>query len=180
MGLDVTAFSKIKPADPTAIAKASDDLRAKYGDVYLGDVADELGAACIQPELLDITAYHYPAQVVGLEAGVYTYDGEFSWRAGSYGGYNEWRRILCKRVLGVGPEVVWPELGSFTGRPFVELIAFSDCEGYIGATVSAKLAADFSEWQSRIDDVDEWWLGSYASWRRGFEIAADGGFVYFR
>ena len=69
------------------------------------------------------------------------------------------------------------------GRPFFELIHFSDCEGIIGPKISAKLAKDFADNQAKADvyRVDEasWFREKYSDWRRAFEMAADNGAVEF-
>lgn len=59
---------------------------------------------------------------------------EHSFRAGSYGGYNQWRDDLRVQF---NPEVK-PEL------PFYELIYFADNEGTIGPKACRDLAYDFN------------------------------------
>lgn len=104
------------------------------------------------------------------ETAVYTYEESFGFRAGSYGGYSLWREQLA--ALAGYPAV--------TAGPFYELINFSDCEGVIGAAVSAKLAKDFAAFQEKADaHEDEWFRDRYAKWRQAFEMAADGGCVDF-
>jgi hypothetical protein len=46
-------------------------------------------------------------------------------------------------IYGQTSEVVWMNKDAFEGRPFYELIDFSDCEGIIGPEVSEKLHSDF-------------------------------------
>lgn len=73
-------------------------------------------------------------------------------------------------------EAVWN--GKANGEAFVELINFSDCEGVIGAEVAKKLAADFAAYQDKAGDKGDF-ARVYASWRKAFELAADGGAVCF-
>jgi hypothetical protein len=107
--------------------------------------------------------------------------------AGSYVGYSQWREELAKlagypakpslQVALEHSEGAW----SVTEGPFWELINFSDCEGVIGAAVSAKLARDFAEFQDKADaHPDERFRKKYAEWRNAFEQAADSGAVKFR
>lgn len=97
--------------------------------------------------------------------------------AGSYIGYGNWRRQLAN-LIGTSPEAVW---ANPTPGPFMELIHFTDCEGCIGATVSAKLAADFAAHQEQADaHADEWFRRTYSEFRLAFEMAAEGGLVQFR
>jgi hypothetical protein len=141
----------------------------------------------------------FPDQAEGYADGFYRIHGEsFGFRAGSYSGYNAWRRHLCLMALDREPEDVWADPEHFAGRPFVELINFSDCEGLIGPKTSAKLARDFAAFAERAeqyvnehsrpdksgkgDDEDEvgpWFLESYREWRQAFELAADDGLVRF-
>lgn len=120
-----------------------------------------------------------------LTEGVYETSGEcHGFRAGSYGGYNNWRSLLA-RLVGTTDEAIWK---GGEAPAFRELIHFSDCEGFIGPKTSAKLARDFAEWQARAEtfaaamaDGSEgsYWIGKYREWRRAFEIAAKGGAVKF-
>lgn len=120
--------------------------------------------------------------------GVYQIDGEeHRFRAGSYGGYNQFRKKLCISALGVNDEEVFNNPEKFKGKPFFEMIFFSDCEGVIGPKTSAKLAKDFADheaaivglWSQFTPDWREYYLGRYADWKRAFELAADDGFVDF-
>src|SRR5262245_5942764 len=80
-------------------------------------------------------------QLGGMEPGLYEYTldtHQHHFRGGSYGAYNEWRDRLSRYALDVPPKAKWD-----AGRPFVELINFTDCDGSIGTRVAAKLAADF-------------------------------------
>lgn len=112
-----------------------------------------------------------------------------SFRAGSYSGYNWWREHLCKFALGCEPGELWEDPEDFEGKPFVELINFSDCEGAIGPRTSAKLAADFASHEPRvaswaeahIEEPDNrgYFIELFGEWKRGFELAAQNGFLIF-
>ena len=128
----------------------------------------------------------HPEHFAGMKQGVYSYEDEFGYRAGSYSGYNEWRRRLSFMALDAPPPTVWGNPEHYKDKPFFWLINFSDCEGYIGTEKCKVLAADFAKWQPRADailDLDEDWCGwfvqKYADWRKAFELAAKGGFVDF-
>jgi hypothetical protein len=79
-----------------------------------------------------------------LEKGWYDCDSSFHFRAGSYSGYNTWRRALCQAIHGVSDTQFWKKAENFIGQPFYELINFSDCEGQIGPKISEKLYQDFT------------------------------------
>jgi len=109
--------------------------------------------------------------------------------AGSYGGYNRWREQLAE--LAGYPAGDYEQYGRtyqshcvpcWNGEagPFSELINFSDCEGVIGASVSAKLAKDFADFQPKADaHEDDRFRMKYAEWRQAFEMASDSGAVDF-
>lgn len=135
---------------------------------------------------------HFVARADGLPEGCYRSEGEFHFRAGSYSGHNAWRDQLALMALGVRPEEVWrnTEEGGrqeeFIGKPFYELIDFSDCNGIIGPVTSAKLLADFKahhkraeRWARQRSRDGEWFIQLYAQWAKAFYLASDGGFVSF-
>lgn len=140
----------------------------------------------------DIHVYvnpHFEGREAPLEPGYYIGEAREGFRAGSYGGYNNWRENLAK--LAGYPAIEVEEYGHKSFRhdsgaheagegPFYELIWFSDCEGTIGPVVSAKLAKDFSDFQEKADSFrDDYWREKYAEWRKAFETAAQNGAVCF-
>jgi hypothetical protein len=101
-------------------------------------------------------------------------------RAGSYGGYNAWRRDLADRFNPYrdgGPPS--PE------GPFYELIWFADSEGTIAQVAAVNLLAAFRQHEveyraAHLGTEDgDYFVEKYADWMRAFELAADGGFVDF-
>jgi hypothetical protein len=132
----------------------------------------------------------FPGRFDGLKEGmVYEYAECYDFRAGGYGGYNEWRERLAKLAEYPATEYKrWglKELRHDAGAwargsgPFYELINFADNEGTIGPVVAKKLAADFAEWDERAKATgDEWFYDRYQAWRKAFEMAADNGAVSF-
>lgn len=120
----------------------------------------------------------------GLKEGIYRRIGDsYSFRAGSYSGYNRWRRLLCELWFKLPPESVWS--GVVKSGPFVELINFSDCEGFIGPRTSSKLADDFATNKDAIlsrsgGSVDsERFACTYNDFARAFALAAGSGAVAF-
>jgi hypothetical protein len=165
MGLDITVYSKVK----LAAVQGVDANREPLSDE---DFAESL-----------YVDKNFPSACPEFHNGtVVTHDGECQhFRAGSYGGYNEWRDKLAKLAGYASAASVWrnPEPG-----PFVELINFSDCEGTIGPSVCAKLAKDFAEFQPKVDALPDSFDASYfreryADWRAAFELAAGNGIVVF-
>jgi hypothetical protein len=162
MGLDVTAYSNVHKVDSAA---------------YDGDEGYRF-----------VTAYPssgFPDQADDVN-GIYDYEGDsFSFRAGSYSGYNRFRESIAFLALGVSPKTIWENTEAYKNKPFFELINFSDCEGVIGPVTSAKLFQDFKDFEAEIEKksiaghggASEWFMESYRNWMKAFEIAADSGFV---
>lgn len=140
-------------------------------------------------------------QSEGIKNGEYISEGiQGSFRAGSYSGYSNWRRTLSK-MIGWEIEDLWQHVGTLVQRnenlndvlnesdelkvdiPFVELLNFSDCEGFIGPKTSAKLYLDFLEWNEKAKVSDPFKGGyfyeTYQEWTEAFKVASDGGCVIF-
>jgi hypothetical protein len=164
MGLDITAYRKLWPAPQAEVD--SDGYPKEY------DKFAHFGSATIQ-----WTEEHWPGHSDGIKPGVYGFAEAHGFRAGSYGGYNQWRNQLSCVMRGKPAEDLWKEP---IAGPFAELIHFADNEGVIGPTVAAKLAKDFADNQARAEAVtDEYFLKKYNEWRKAFELAADDGAVDF-
>ncbi|NHT75896.1 hypothetical protein G8E10_09410 [Rhizobiaceae bacterium CRRU44] len=176
MGLDVTAYSKLSKID---------DVKYLDGDVY------DKTLTVVAPEAYDLVVYvsrDFPGREEGLEdRGVYQAEESFGFRAGSYGGYNDFREELAK--LAGYPSVpgdserhnhsrgAWAAKGGL----FWELIKFSDCDGTIGPVVSKKLSEDFRTFDADAQTHgDAWFYQRYQEWKKAFELAADDGAVSFQ
>ena len=181
MGLDISYASKINFESRSYI---SDDI----------DMDDIPNGVYLYPNdsLLD--------QSEGIQSGQYTCEGiQGSFRAGSYSGYSSWRRTLAK-MIGWEIEDLWRNVETLVQRnenlndvlnendrlsvdiPFVELLHFSDCEGFIGPKTSAKLHSDFLEWDEKaknFDSQNSYFYETYQEWTEAFKVASDGGCVIF-
>jgi hypothetical protein len=160
MGLDITAMSEVERVDDGS--EDHEDVSRLWDGGFEGRLAP-------------------------LEKGAYRSVGEeASFRAGSYGGYNEWREHLAAMALGMTPERLWTLVKTdptFAG-PFVEQINFTDCDGTIGPTASAKLAKDYADFTERAEEYGkrvgcEWFFPRYKQWRAAFDVAAPNGVVLF-
>src|SRR4051812_32381386 len=98
MGLDITAYSKVR-----FVHDESEQTDACWDELDHIHVANE-------PVFL-------PRQD-SLRTGCYVSDGtDRHFRAGSYGGYNEWRERLCAFALQTEPKVVWAAPEDYAGQP---------------------------------------------------------------
>ena len=149
MGLDITAYRQLTLAPDAEI----DDGYPVDDGVWLPGVS------------MEWSEEHWPGRGEGLVATMpYRFAERLDFRAGSYGGYNQWRE--------------W--LDSIRSEPnsFYELIDFADNEGVIGPIVSAKLAKDFTA-HLEIVPKDRWYREKYLLWHKAFLMASDGGAVDF-
>ena len=170
MGLDITAYQHVELLE---------------GDHTATDACWDLeGDDPKYHEHLHL-AHGFEESQKGLRPLVRPYGETFGFRAGSYSGYNEWRRTLCQAILGVSDQELWDHASKYQGRPFYELINFSDCEGAIGFVAARKLYGDFVEHEeefaayvSKLGD-DEWFIEKYQDWKRAFDLTKEDGVVTF-
>lgn len=183
MGLDITAYSHLKH-----IGKHEIDPALNEG---------EPGPHCYYENHVDTYAYVGFEQsfrglpILGEDRG-FVFGGccehtdateTHGFRAGSYGGYNQWRADLQE----------WFNPLRVTDGPFYELIWFADNEGCIGPEAAADLLSDFREHAdayaaAHVEDPatgrystpeGDWFRGKYQDWTRAFELAANSGLVRF-
>jgi hypothetical protein len=124
-----------------------------------------------------------------LEKGWYDCDGSFHFRAGSYSSYNSWRRALCEAIHGVNDAEFWKDEENYIGKPFYELINFSDCEGQIGPKVAEKLYQDFTNPENEekflyycnqnleTEMLREFYLENWEDFKKAFQMARHNGLV---
>lgn len=156
MGLDINAYKNIKIVEKPELDED--------GYVLNWDSEWMPGESMVWSEK------HFPGRGEGVNPHtVYTWEDKFRFRAGSYSGYNWWRRALKQFAKG---------------NDFQELIEFADNEGVIGPVVSKKLANDFAEnLEEAIEFAvhldSEMWLELYNDWKKAFEMASNNGAVEF-
>jgi hypothetical protein len=110
-------------------------------------------------------------------------------RAGTYGGYSQFRNLLSLSIYGCSSEYIWDNEEEFVLTPFIEIINFTDCEGYLGASVAEKLYSDFKINASKfakyiyvnIDDIGlrEDMICIYDNWIKALKVAKDNGIIIF-
>ena len=180
MGLDVSAASHLRYVGPIP----SDEEREKLEEDLSAQGKDSW----------DVYFFVYgngsshKAQLAGTKPGMYALterSEQHSFRAGSYSGYNLWRRMLSQFAHGVDPEVIWESPRRYRGKAFVELIDFTDCDGRIGTETSKKLAQDFSDnakraadYASTAENGDYFWE-VYQEFAQAFALAAQDGALAF-
>ncbi len=177
MGLDITAYRGLVEAT---------DVTLSVEWEYLDSDGKELDYNLYVGIDTEATEADWKGRTAPLKPrAVYTFAEEFGFRAGSYGGYGDWRNHLAKMAGFNGSQQVWGLPRHVTGA-FVEQISFSDCEGVIGSNVASKLYQDYTDFQSRAEtyaetlgEYKQWFLDKYALWRKAFEMAAQNGCVMF-
>ncbi len=124
----------------------------------------------------------FPKRLGEMKEGIYSADRtSLGFRAGSYGGYGQWRRQLCRLIYGIEIEEWWKTPVAESSQPFAELLNMADNEGDIGTSVCAKLARDFQDHNEQIKSVgDEYWRELAYNWQEAFKRAGRcNGFVSF-
>jgi hypothetical protein len=175
MGLDITAGSRI------VFVEAYDDPMVFEDKYYSFKPGEVLPYVSLYPNE-DFPGREAPLDFMGRKFACYRVNGEtMGFRAGSYGGYNDWREQLCQLVNHVTPRQIWDNRDDpkVQAMPFYPLIDFSDCEGVIGSIAAARLASDFESYQARAERQDEYFVSKYREWRRACQLAADDGFIKF-
>jgi hypothetical protein len=162
MGLDISAFSRLTPAENVPCDEHGHPIDWEHFVRFTRGH-------------LQLSAEHDYGHANDLRVGIYSWERELNFRAGSYSGYNDWRNWLAQRAGWPSAPDLWKAKPA-TG-PFVELINFSDCEGLIGPRVSKKLLHDFEQ---NCHTIAKDYNGQlYLKWFKAFELAADGGAVWF-
>jgi hypothetical protein len=122
---------------------------------------------------------------MGLDITVEGGDDQFSFRAGSYSGFDEWRKWLASiagieldKMMGFGGSIQWKK-----DTPFRELLHHSDCDGTLGVRDCKKLKEDFdmfffsgmSKSPDNMTRDDAWWvLDRYYAWHKAVTFVAEG------
>ncbi len=191
MGLDISYTDKLEKVPEEDVPSG---VRGYTDDYYKWEEKSPYSLRWIYDQ------QWWPHHSDGLEEDSWYYDkgeNQGSFRAGSYGGYNEWRNDLAMAIGWLsGAAGAWEE-GERYGPPFMELINFPDNEGYIGPVVSEKLYQDFVQYEDQVmDKIDQWFLkmdpdkeygiedlkwfqSKYNEWKEAFNQARQGGVVSF-
>jgi hypothetical protein len=173
MGLDISVYRKLTPA--SGDVEMEDGYPVDYDTYWLPGPS------------MKWSEKTFPGRGKGIDPStVYTFSEKSGFPAGSYGGYNHWRNLLAEMAGYGSAEEAWDNQDK--SAPFMELIDFADNEGVIGPIVSAKLAKDFSEFESKAEkfsaSLDQYeskkFIHGYRVWKAAFEMASDGGAVEFR
>lgn len=159
MGLDIVVFANVEP--------------------LVGDLSEE-AQSFFREELFLQNNDSFLTNNDGMENGKYAGVQRFSFRAGAYSSFGQFRSRLCSLALDTDILDVWDDVDSYVGKPFIELINFSDCEGFIGPKTSAKLAKDFNELESKgtlkfSEDAEDqaYYMSIYYKFRNAFAQAGE-------
>lgn len=171
MGLDITAYGGLFEIDTSRQKKELVETMLDSGHWW-------------QPHAVDWAEKEFPGRTKGepqvVMDHVYGASQRYSFRAGSYSGYGEFRDFLA-RLAGWASARAWWDSDVREG-PFFELVHFADNEGCIGSIAAGKLVSDFRAYEAKaLAEADEcrWFWHAYNNWRRAFEIASEGGAVDF-
>lgn len=192
MGLDITAYSQLAyigrhdlddpdDGDQMCGGRFDSDWNRTHVPAYAYDSFPHALAGV--PNQRTLT---YPTATF-LDGGCFLVTGlteEHRFRAGSYSGYNAWRRDLARQFNPYGPGVGDHEdYGPpDPNEPFYELIWFADNEGVIATAAAANLLADFEQHAAEYRPDGAWsdyFREAYADWTQACRLAANGGLIHF-
>ena len=177
MSLNLVAFKHIRKLENIAVDEKG---RPRHTDT-----GKRVREACFQA----VVHEDYPQRATDIEdQGFYTFGSMLYAATVAPSVYVRWReqlaafagyRLARDRDASAGKSHLAGARAAKAG-PFWELLNFSDREGVIGATVSAKLAEDFATHDSRADaHPQKSFRDMYAWLRRAFAMASDQGAVSF-
>lgn len=176
MGLDITAYSNLRYIG----RHAGDADHEHHYDQNTGDAIDIEGWAYSDFPHALVGPYKVEQDEHGLTVGCFEITEKTEshrFRAGSYHGYNEWRRELQTAF----------NQDTDPALPFYELIWFADNEGTILTCSARDLVTDFEAGRERFRDFilerhsseQQWFLDRYEDWAHAFKLAAECGLVDF-
>ena len=182
MGLDITAYSKIKPLRPYDQVTEDEWEGGDIISVFVSPTFKHAAPGLFEADL-DENGKFVHADKDGDYAYIYdvSESEHFGWRAGSYSGYSMFRSELAE-LGGYVDEECWADPESYVNAPFFELVHFSDCEGSIGPVAAANLLEDFQAFRDifRARNSDSRWeLEKYSDFITGLTLAADNGVLDF-
>ena len=115
---------------------------------------------------------------------------ELEFRVGSYSTYNKLRNLMCLSIHNIKIETAWDSPNIYGNKALWDLLNFSDCDGVIDSTTSARILKDlkdnidnFSNYITNDNDIGEMdtehYIDSYNMFIDCFELGADSGIVIF-
>ena len=184
MGLDIAAYQHAElNKEFTLRYNQINNMDTQEGEELMDSFMDEL---CGNHSLHIHSSYPEHSLPFKDDDCVKTSGERIGFKAGSYSSYNAWRNKLCQRAHAIDAEYLWDNSEAYQGKPFYELIDFSDCEGYIGHIVCKKLAEDFEEHYEKAkeffnnsNELTDYHIGKYESFMKAFQLASEDGIVEF-
>lgn len=186
MGLDITAYSKLKHLGHHEVLSSDDDhpynpetWERLHVEAFVHKAFPHALAGV--PDVKPLAGH----EEVFVSGGCYELTPEtesYGFRAGSYGGYAAWRRDLAE---GFNPYRESGDGSPSPEGPFYGLLWFADNEGTILTEASRTLLAEFRNHEQAYrlrllgTEREQYFIEKYMNWMRAFELAADGGAVEF-
>ena len=177
MGLDIRAYSNLRYVGHHEKWSDEDAHYDQHHEAYAyADFPHALmGVPNVQAKAYGSTAF--------LSGGCFEETEKtesHGFRAGSYSGYNAWRRDLSDEFNPARANGQPSPEG-----PFYELIWFADNEGVIADVAATNLLTAFRQHEVEYraahagTEHGDWFIEKYADWMRACELAATGGLIDF-
>lgn len=175
MGLDITAYSNLEYLGDTNLYTDDDDpyYQGVYRTLaYAGFERSTRGLPNHAKLTGQLIAEGWAKKTEKTES--------FNFRAGSYTGYNQSRRLLAT----FAQYEIGDNFRDYADEPFFELIWFADNEGTIGPEAAEDLYIDFTvyrdDWLKFIEaDAFNYYTDWYDNWIKAFDLGRQHGMVVF-
>ena len=170
MGLDISYYKSWKPYD---------------GEVKDWDHAEEIQMAGTDLEHI-YNGAGFEGRAKGIPEWVVTSGASGGFRAGSYGGYNRFRSLLCQALHGFPVGQLWAMSDNEQQEyDMWQMLHFSDCEGTLGTAVCKELHEAFERNWDKVmafftkEGDAEYYQVKLEEWRTAFKVAAGEGLIRF-
>ena len=180
MGLDITSLSRI-------LTKESNPIDFEFREL----LEETVETFYINPEFYDQCSNYTIEGQNTIEYIRMEESMEIEFKAGSYRGYNEWRRQLCEFANdGLDIADLWDNFDKYKDAPFASMLNFSDCEGALDYLACEGLLKDFIDNKdvitekvkahTRMGEMDkDHWIEIYDSFTQAMSCASNEGVMIF-
>ena len=91
-----------------------------------------------------------------------------------YSSYNDFRNQVCYMANGVQDSCIWMRPNEYKGKPFVEMVNFTDCNGSFDYEIAKKLLKDFNDFYVKAkEELSDWDFSLYETYMKILQKCID-------